>query len=108
MKVTVKSIPVRYDGDRYLKGQTLEIKEEHFNEVIFEKVDDGEPEGGSGIGQTNDPIDLSTLTAEELQKIKNDDMKSFLDSIEIQYESKATKDELIALILGKEENEQPQ
>lgn len=101
MKVTVKSIPVRYDGDRYLKGQILEIEEEHFNNVIFEKVE-GELEGGSGNGQTNDPIDLSTLTADELQKIKNDDMKAFLDSKEIQYESKATKDELITLILGAE------
>ncbi|MGX2958040.1 hypothetical protein JNUCC23_01955 [Peribacillus sp. JNUCC 23] len=47
-----------------------------------------------------DPVDYFTLTADELEGIKNDDLKSFLDKESIQYKSNATKDELIALITG--------
>lgn len=45
-------------------------------------------------------VDLFALSAEELKKYKVDDLKAFLDKEEMSYESKATKDELIALIVG--------
>lgn len=50
--------------------------------------------------QLNNDVDLFTLSAEELKKYKVDDLKAFLDKEEMSYESKATKDELIALIVG--------
>lgn len=37
MKVKVKDIGVHYDGERYEKGDSLEIKKEHFNDSIFEE-----------------------------------------------------------------------
>lgn len=50
--------------------------------------------------QRDNEVDLFTLSAEELKKYKVDDLKAFLDKEEMSYESKATKDELIALIVG--------
>lgn len=38
MKVKVKDIAVQYNGERHEKGQTLEIKKDHFNESLFEEV----------------------------------------------------------------------
>lgn len=40
-KVKVKDIPVRYEGERYLKGETVEIDEKHFDKNLFEKVEGG-------------------------------------------------------------------
>lgn len=50
--------------------------------------------------QGDNEVDLFTLSVEELKKYKVDDLKAFLDKEEMSYESKATKDELIALIVG--------
>lgn len=41
MKVKVKDIPVRYDGKRHTSGDTLDIKQEYFNDKLFEEVNDG-------------------------------------------------------------------
>jgi hypothetical protein len=38
MKVTIKSIPVRYDDKSYRVGDTLTIKDEHFDKDIFKEV----------------------------------------------------------------------
>lgn len=97
MKVTVKSTPVRYDGGRYLKGETIEIKEEHFNEALFEAVEVDESEGGPSTD-----VDYSLFTEEELKKVKNDDLKAFLEGKQVEYPSSANKDELIKLVLEKE------
>ena len=45
-------------------------------------------------------LDYFTQTREQLEKVKNDDLKDFLTKEEIEFESKATKDELISLIVG--------
>lgn len=45
-------------------------------------------------------IDYFLLTSDELKGVKNDDMKAFLDKEEIEYDPKATKEDLINLILG--------
>ncbi|MBT2661942.1 hypothetical protein [Bacillus sp. ISL-45] len=82
-------------------GKTHRVTERAYNIVYKEKgytlVDAPEtPESqndGSGV-------DFFTLTREELQEIKNDDLKDFLDKEEIQYKSNATKEDLIDLILG--------
>lgn len=38
MKVKVKDLAVYYDGKRYEKDETLDIKDAHFNETLFEGV----------------------------------------------------------------------
>lgn len=45
--------------------------------------------------------DYSTLTESELKKIKNDDLKAYLDAHEIEYASDAIKEDLVNAILGK-------
>ncbi|WP_180962587.1 hypothetical protein [Salimicrobium jeotgali] len=41
MKVKVKDIPVRYDDKRYTAGDTLDIKQDYFDDNLFEEVNDG-------------------------------------------------------------------
>jgi hypothetical protein len=48
---------------------------------------------------TND-VDFFSLSREELKKVKNDDLKAFLDKEGLAYEDKAIKEELINVILG--------
>lgn len=91
MKVTVKSIPVRYEGSRYIKGEELEINEKHFNENLFEEIE------GS-----DDDTDLFSLTEAELKKVNKDIIQSFLDKESIEYDSSSNKDALIDIILKKE------
>lgn len=42
IKVKVKegAFPVRYDGERFSVGEELTIEDKHFNELIFEKVEE--------------------------------------------------------------------
>lgn len=47
-------------------------------------------------------IELYGLSYEELDVLQNEMLKKFLDQEEIEYKSRATKKELIALILGDE------
>ncbi|NMH67287.1 hypothetical protein HF072_00520 [Bacillus sp. RO3] len=49
--------------------------------------------------------DLNELSDAELKKVKNDDMKAYLDKEGIEYKSDDTKDELIARILKKSDQE---
>ncbi|AYC28720.1 HeH/LEM domain-containing protein [Paenisporosarcina cavernae] len=51
-------------------------------------------------GQEGELVDYFTLSREELEKVKNDDLKAFLDQEEIEYPSTAKKEELIDLVLG--------
>ncbi|UII56708.1 hypothetical protein LS684_04380 [Cytobacillus spongiae] len=46
--------------------------------------------------------DLSTLTADELKEVKNETLKTYLESKGIEYKSNAVKEDLIDLILGRE------
>lgn len=91
----------KVNSRRFKINDSLEVDKKEYDELleaeVITTVDEAEFEGPNQ--------DLSSLSIEELQKIKNDDMKVFLDSKEIQYESKATKDELIALIIGEEPKE---
>lgn len=48
----------------------------------------------------DEEVDYLLLTRDELKGVKNDDLKGFLDKEEIEYDSKATKEDLINLILG--------
>lgn len=86
-----KTITVKKDS------RELEVSEKAFR--IYYKDQGYELVDGEKTQQDND-VDLFALTAEELKKYKVDALKAFLDKEEIPYESKATKDELIALIVG--------
>lgn len=40
MKAVVKSIPVRYNGKTYQPGETVDVKQEYFDEGLFNKVEE--------------------------------------------------------------------
>lgn len=52
------------------------------------------------LAEGKEDVDYYTLSREELEKIKNDDLKAFLTKEEQDFDAKATKDELISLIVG--------
>lgn len=93
-KVQVKfNRNVKYGKERYTNGQSLAVSKSEY-EALFE----------SGvIGRVDDlpeDVDFFTLSREELEKVKNDDLKAFLDKEGIEYETKAIKEDLVKLILG--------
>lgn len=57
--------------------------------------------GGQNEG-VNDPeeVDYFLSSREELEGVKNDELKAFLDKEEIEFDAKAKKEDLIDLILG--------
>ncbi|WP_397537869.1 hypothetical protein [Rummeliibacillus pycnus] len=75
----------------------LEVSEKayrvYYKDQGYELVD-GE------VTQLDGDVDLFALSKEELEKIKVDDLKAFLDKEEIDHTGKTKKDELIALIVG--------
>jgi len=81
------------------------LRRYHKKEVIAEEVTEE-----IDIEETEEETRIEDLTEDELQKIKNDDIKARLDKLEIEYDSNAKKKELIALLIGKvqeqEETEQ--
>lgn len=82
-------------------GKTHRVTERAYNIVYKAKgytlVDS--PETPENPANESD-VDYFALTREELQEIKNDDLKAFLDKEEIQYKSGDNKEDLIKLILG--------
>lgn len=52
------------------------------------------------VEEASNDVDYFSLTRDELEKVKNDDLKAFLDKEGLEYESKANKDDLIDVILG--------
>lgn len=94
MKVSIKKTPVRYNGKSYREGDFLSIKEEHFNDKLFLASED------------QDDVNIGELTEEELKKVKNDDIRAYLDGENVEYEAKANKKALIALVLGENVGEE--
>lgn len=60
---------------------------------------------GEEVVSESGETDFSKLSVEELKKIKNDDLRAFLDNKALEYKSDDNKDDLIALILKKPEQE---
>lgn len=52
------------------------------------------------VKEAENDADYFASSREDLQKVKNDDLKAFLDKEGLEYESKATKEDLINVILG--------
>jgi hypothetical protein len=57
--------------------------------------------GAEVVEEASNDVDYFALSREELEKIKNDDLKAFLDKEGLAYETKAIKEDLINVILGK-------
>ncbi|MBD1223287.1 hypothetical protein [Virgibacillus halodenitrificans] len=54
----------------------------------------------------NDEIeDYKDLSASQLKRVNNDDLRAYLDKHEVEYTEDATKDDLIALIKGESDGE---
>lgn len=81
MIVKVKDVPVFHEGKRYGAGQELEIKKEHHNDALFYIVEE-EP----GIDKT------------DITKLKKEELQDLLDEKGVEYDAKATKDDLIVLL----------
>lgn len=55
---------------------------------------------------TEDVIEYENYSREELEKVTNDDLKQRLDQLEIEYDAKAIKKDLISLLIGEEKVEE--
>lgn len=88
MIVKVKNMPAFYEGERYGKGKELEIKKEHHIDALFHVV-----KATSAIDQ----VDVTKMKKEELQAL--------LTEKGIEFDTKATKDELLALLEPKDSEE---
>jgi hypothetical protein len=58
------------------------------------------PSGYKVVEDYKEPVqeDLATKTEAQLKKVKNDDLKAYLDDNKVEYSEEATKDDLIAAI----------
>ncbi|MBY0157276.1 hypothetical protein [Cytobacillus oceanisediminis] len=83
------------------QGKKLKVTERAYNIVYKGK---GFKPVNEVSNKAQDPntseVDYFTLSTEELQEIKNDDLKAFLDKEGISYKSSDNKDDLIKLITG--------
>lgn len=57
-------------------------------------------EGQAEIVNDTEEVDYFQSSRQELEGVKNDDLKAFLDKEEIDFDAKAKKEDLINLILG--------
>lgn len=83
------------------QGQRLEVFEKAYK-VVYASA--GYHPVSDSKGTETDERSFFDYSREELEKVKNDDLKAFLFQEAIDHDSKATKPELIDLILG-DENE---
>ncbi|HFE9851440.1 TPA: conjugal transfer protein [Enterococcus faecalis] len=84
LKVKVVDLPVFYDGKRYLNDEELVIKKEHFNEDLFELLEENDVEENPYKG------------------VKEISLKKALTEAGIEIPDGASRDVLIELL---EENE---
>lgn len=82
------------------QGKKLRVTERAYNVVYKGKGFKPVNEVSNKARDTTSEVDYFTLSAEELQEIKNDDLKAFLDKEGISYKSSDNKDDLIKLITG--------
>ncbi|OHX39226.1 hypothetical protein [Cytobacillus oceanisediminis] len=86
------------------QGKKIKVTERAYNIVYkgkgFKPVTEVSNYAKEANVENTNEVDYFTLSAEELQEIKNDDLKAFLDKEGINYKSNDTKDDLIKLITG--------
>lgn len=81
MIVKVKNVPVFHSGTRHEVGEEFEIKKEHYNDALFSIISED---------SNSDETDLT--------KLKKDELQTLLDEKEIEYDTEATKKDLITLL----------
>lgn len=59
--VEVIEIPVRYNGVRYLKGESFEMEDEHVNEKIVKVIGDVTPEKADVINNQFEAMSINEL-----------------------------------------------
>ena len=91
---------VKYGDELYAVNAKLSVSKEEYEDLfksgVVGEVDDvpeDEPED----------VDYLTFSREQLGKVKNDDLKAFLERESLVYEPNFTKPQLINVILGEEE-----
>lgn len=109
MIVKVIKIPVRYKGVTHPSGQVFDMEDDHFDEKIVKKATAEEEENmvkyskaadrSGSVKKPEDNIDYSTFSEAELKKVKNDDLKAFLDAKGVGYAADAEKKDYIKAIL---------
>jgi len=88
---------VKYGNERYAQNAKLSVSKKEYEDLIKSGV----------VGELDDvpadepeDVDYLTFTREQLGKVKNDDLKAFLDKESLVYEENFTKPQLINVILG--------
>ena len=72
--------------------RTIEVTQKAFDVVFKER--------GYKLAGDVEALDLTGKTAEELEEYTIPQLKQYLDTKEIDYRARATKDELMALVIG--------
>ena len=86
---------VKYGNERYAKNAKASVSKKEYEDLFASGV----------VGEVDDvpeDVDYLTFSREELGKVKNEDLKAFLDKESLVYESNFTKPQLINVILGEE------
>lgn len=81
-------------------GKAHKVTQRAF-EVVYAHQGYKLTEGQVEVVDTPEEVDYFQSSREELEGVKNDDLKAFLDKEEIEFDAKAKKEDLIDLILGK-------
>ncbi|PUB12620.1 hypothetical protein [Paenisporosarcina sp. OV554] len=90
---------VKYGNERYVENAKLSVSKEEY-EALFKSGVVGEVDDVPG--DEPEDVDYLTFSREQLGKVKNDDLKAFLDKESLVYEDNFTKPQLINVILGEE------
>lgn len=89
---------VKYGNERYTQNAKASVSKEDY-EDLFKSGVIGEVDVPADVPED---VDYLTYTREQLGKVKNDDLKAFLDKESLVYEDTFTKPQLIDAILGEE------
>lgn len=94
-KTHVADIETKEDDDvaKYSKGADRTRTPEE------PKVEEAQAETKETVAET-EAADYSTFTEAELKKVKNDDLKAYLDAKGVEYKSDAVKEDYVKAILG--------
>lgn len=81
------------------KGKAHKVTQRAFD-VVYAHQGYKLSEGQAEVVNDHDEVDYFLSSREELEGVKNDKLKAFLDKEEIEFDAKAKKEDLIDLILG--------
>ena len=86
------------------KGKEHNVTQRAFDVVYrnqgYKLAEAKEPVDVDTGNDSSEPVDYFASSREDLRKVKNDDLKAFLDKEDLEYDSKVNKEGLIDVILG--------